>query len=307
MHCLFILSTKSSGSSALQRRLAAVAGANLASATRHYMNETLYWTKAASVLGLPQAPLPFSEVPIPAPRARRELRAFIAANAKPGGPLEDLATEAGLFAAWTRIVRYHGPVFLEKSPHHLYQASVVELMRRYAAVGAADCLFIGLVRNPMDTLYSSWRRFGVAPAREERHWARAYETLLELKQAEAERTFIVRYEDLLSGDGPLQPIFERLGAEPDPETEDLTAFHSASVQKWRADRAFGFSLSAETTALAERFGYSAESLANPHTDTPLSGLARRPREAAYWVVSKTPKPLKERAARVKRTLMGQPL
>ena len=61
--CLFILSVKSSGSSILQRILAESLSGRLVEKTTHSENETLYWTKAASVLGLPQIQMENSQVP----------------------------------------------------------------------------------------------------------------------------------------------------------------------------------------------------------------------------------------------------
>ena len=71
--CVIILSNKSSGSSILQRFITESSEARHVRYTRHFENETLYWTKAASVLGLPQLDMPDSEVPLPKAQARREL------------------------------------------------------------------------------------------------------------------------------------------------------------------------------------------------------------------------------------------
>src|SRR5688572_10490344 len=78
--CMQILSSKSSGSSALQALLCSFGNGRHVSHTRHGEFETLYWTKAASVLGLPQVRLPDSEVPIPPDSALRDLRTFLSQN-----------------------------------------------------------------------------------------------------------------------------------------------------------------------------------------------------------------------------------
>ncbi len=62
--CIIILSIKSSGSSACQNLLSKFSQVSYVPKTRHFENETLYWTKAASVLGLPQVDMIDSEVPI---------------------------------------------------------------------------------------------------------------------------------------------------------------------------------------------------------------------------------------------------
>src|SRR5262245_11548349 len=114
--CIVILSTKSAGSSAVQTLLCQFGGARHVQHTRHGEQETLYWTKAASVLGLPQVKLPDSEVPIPRRRAERELRAFLAQNA-PGFSIP-ADPESMIFHGWHELCLRHAPVFVEKSPHH---------------------------------------------------------------------------------------------------------------------------------------------------------------------------------------------
>jgi len=54
--CIAILSEKSSGSSVLQRLIASFARRKTREATRHNEDETLYWTKAASILRLSSRP-----------------------------------------------------------------------------------------------------------------------------------------------------------------------------------------------------------------------------------------------------------
>ena len=62
--CIIILSSKSSGSSALQYYLSKYINVNHIRYTRHYEHETLYWTKVASALGILQKNMLNSEVPI---------------------------------------------------------------------------------------------------------------------------------------------------------------------------------------------------------------------------------------------------
>lgn len=77
---LFILSEKSSGSSACQNQLAGFANVRHVAKTRHSQNEILYWTKAASVLGRPQRKMVGSGYPIPGDRARTELLILLTEN-----------------------------------------------------------------------------------------------------------------------------------------------------------------------------------------------------------------------------------
>ena len=75
--CVVILSTKSAGSSALQNLICECTDGKHVEHTRHVQHETLYWTKAASILGRKQLRIPDSEVPIPARKALHDLRALL--------------------------------------------------------------------------------------------------------------------------------------------------------------------------------------------------------------------------------------
>ena len=281
--CIFILSMKSCGSSVLQKHISRIAGAKLMAKTQHFENETLYWVKAAAVLGIPQVPMENSRVPISMPRAERLLRRMVSNNAPDySGELE---TEADMFSAWSSLVRAGGGNFVEKSPHHLYQPKVVELMERYADQERSfDVRFIGLVRNPTDMLYSSWRRFGVLPEREERHWIRSYKLLRSFHERRPELVSIVRYEDLVEGKVDLSKMLgvERIKG----SNAGKGVFHSASIRKWLSDSRFGYTPSAEALELAKAYGYTEEEVVNP------SGgpwwLRRVPRAAAYAAFSRLP-------------------
>jgi len=84
LQCVFILSTKSSGSSIVQRRLVESGAAKVVPYTRHSENETLFWTKAGSVLDLKQQKMPNSEVPISKAVALKDLRLFMVQNVPSG-------------------------------------------------------------------------------------------------------------------------------------------------------------------------------------------------------------------------------
>ncbi|MBK0398740.1 sulfotransferase [Limibaculum sp. M0105] len=251
--CIFVLSTKSAGSSVLQETIFRRTGFQVAPRTRHFENETLYWTKAASVLGLDQIALPMSEVPIPARRAEHELRKFLAENG--AGLPAGVPSEAALFEGFRKLCQAQGGLMLEKSPHHLYQAEVIRLMERFAdASPSVRVRFIGLIRNPLDTLYSSWKRFGVPPGDEERCWRVAYENLRELAARRPDDVRILRYEDVVSGEADVGAVLEELGID---LSEDAPApvLHARSVAKWRKDPYFGHLLGAETIRIARSFGY----------------------------------------------------
>ena len=197
--CLIILSEKSSGSSALLNRLLRLPQVQGIAWTQHFEGESLYWTKAASILDRPQVKLHRSEVPIPRERARRELIDFLGRNL--GGYAPPASDQELVFEGWRALCRRFGPVFCEKSPHHLVQRSALELIlecqQRQPDI---EFLLIGLVRNPMDTIYSQFIRWGARPERLQHQWQLAYENLLALKERCGEHLIVLRYEDIVASE-----------------------------------------------------------------------------------------------------------
>jgi len=168
--CIIILSSKSSGSSVLQRLLAQNNSAKHVTSTRHNENETLYWVKAASILELPQVNMLDSEVPIQKHRAKQELIDLLKENVdKEYIPIDD--DRAFVFDGWAKLCQHFSPVFIEKSPHHLHQWSSIQLiMQCMQELNDVEFLIIGLVRNPMDTLYSMWCRWRSRPEQMQYEW-----------------------------------------------------------------------------------------------------------------------------------------
>ena len=259
LKCIIILSYKSSGSSVCQRLLTQSPNINHVNYTRHFEFETLYWTKAASILGLPQNKMLNSEVPIPAKRAREEVIFFLREN---GVVAKQSADElAMLFDGWQSLCEVYSPVFLEKSPHHLSQPAVLKLINQCAeAMPHIQFHFIGLIRNPMDTLYSAYKRWKTIPELGQDEWRIAYQNLLAFKNVVKHQLTIIRYEDLVQSFSCLQPVFDFAGVNCDEL--DSNTLHRRAMQKWRSDSRYGFQLNGETAVLAQQFGYLPEQLTN---------------------------------------------
>ena len=258
--CIVILSEKSSGSSACQNILAKFGAIHHVASTRHGEFETLYWTKAASILNLPQLDMVDSEVPVPAQRARTELVEFLQNNVS-GFQFPDNDREM-IFEGWKSLCRNHQPIYLEKSPHHLCQWSALELM--YQCMQEAediDFLFIGLVRNPMDTFYSQFQRWRTRPESVQSQWLTAYRNLQRFQQLVGPKLVMVRYEDLIRSVAFLKPVLDF--CEVKIADADMDYFHPNSLLKWQSDERFGFVLSDEVFALAKQYGYQDEELYNP--------------------------------------------
>jgi hypothetical protein len=276
---ILILSNKSSGSSAVQRLLAQAIDLKCLKKTRHFENESLYWTKAASALNLPQRDMLDSEVPISPEMAQQDLIQLLQDNL-PAGRLSDLPAQlldnqlldsqslyrqpldkSFIFEGWQRLCEQFAPTLLEKSPHHLLQWSALTLIMECMAhlEGEVDFLLIGLVRNPMDTLYSAFRRWRTPPEALQYEWLSAYRNLRKLAEQLGDRVVIVRYEDLVTSLDPLAPVFDFCDAAPSASARCLNRH---SLLKWQQDPDFGFSLAPEVNQLARSYGYSEKELAN---------------------------------------------
>ena len=255
--CLIILSHKSCGSSVCLRLITNLAGARTVAKTRHFENETLYWTKAASLLERPQLPMHDSEVPLPGRVARQELIRLLGDNVSNYSPPIDNAEL--VFEGWRALCSEYQPIFVEKSPHHLYQRAclelIIECMQRFPDIAFH---FVGLVRNPMDVVYSQWQRWRGLPERIQAEWLIAYQNLLEIRETLGERLTVVRYEDLVADVRALGAVLDFLGT--DPNLLQASALHRRSVAKWRGARAFGFALAPEVAALGRAYGYQEEDL-----------------------------------------------
>lgn len=278
---ILILSNKSSGSSAVQRLLAQAAHLKCVEKTRHYENESLYWVKAASILKRPQQNMLDSEVPIPQAAARQDLIQLLSDNLPNYTPPNDDRTL--IFEGWRHLCDRYEPVFLEKSPHHLLQWSalelIVECMERLE--NQVDFLLVGLVRNPLDTLYSAFRRWKTPPEALQYEWLKAYSNLRLLAEQVGDRLVIVRYEDLATSLAPLDPVFKFCGTPPAP---DARCLNRKSLLKWQEDPYFAFLLAPEVIELAQDYGYTTAQLTNsPWRFWPqYRDLARSAHQSTRW-------------------------
>lgn len=257
--CIIILSTKSAGSSACQNLLAKFSKISHLTKTRHFQNETLYWTKAASILNMQQISMLDSEVPLPRQKAQHDLLKLLEDNLDSFTPPKQ--GKELIFEGWRALCRQYSPIFLEKSPHHLYQWSAIQLiLEAMDRLDDIDFILIGLVRNPMDMLYSSFRRWRIDPEKAQYEWMISYRNLLKLKKLTPEKLIIIRYEDMVANLDCLQPVFEFCGAS--TGSADKKYLHKKSLQRWKGDRLYGFNLAGEVLSLAQSFGYRQEELLN---------------------------------------------
>ena len=274
--CVVILSDKSSGSSILQSVLRAHPSINGVATTAHQERETLYWNKAAALLGRRQERMLDSTIlPMRADEARNALLRLCTDNLPDFRPPTD--DRELVFGGWRALVLAGRPVFLEKSPHHLHYRAALDLLREAERTSPDFAYrYIGLVRDPVDTLHSMWTRWRVPPDARQKEWVRAYRNLTDF-QAESGANFkLVRYEDLASEPAvTLADLFRFIGVEPVPSLgADISA---ASIGVGRRDESFGFDPTSELIGLAVRWGYSLPQ--HLRAQSPLRRLLRR---AVYW-------------------------
>lgn len=257
--CIMILSDKSSGSSILQNELLKNSNINIINYTRHFEHETLFWNKAVAVLGLPQEIIKYSELPMSQEFAEADLHAFLRNNI-PGFSYTKFDKEL-IFGAWKQLCLRYGPVFLEKSPHHLHSMEALKLIYEMMKRAEIEFYFIGLIRNPMDALYSSWQRWSADPEKNQYEWYRAYSNLMRFKDMVPDRIIIVKYEELISDRKTILRICDFLGI--DGKSSGIgTNFHTKSIQRWRKDKFFPFEISEKTKSIGRTFGYDDYEMSN---------------------------------------------
>lgn len=251
---VFLLSEKSSGSSIFQRELARHSHINTVEWTPHSEAETLYWLKAANILGYPREAFWASQPPFPARYSRRSLERILLENTGSLPPHDDdwrfLAT------GWEQLTDRFGPVFFEKSPHHLNQWPALACINRFVRETSKTVKFIGLVRNPLSVIYSAHQRWHTQVYARQFMWEQSYRNLLAVQQLYSpEQVLIVRYEDLI--DSPrkhFEEILAFIGLEyEEPIGRDL---HSGSLNKWESDDSFSFRVHPNVMQTGMRFGYT---------------------------------------------------
>lgn len=259
--CIIILSDKSSGSSIVQKELLKSPDINVLKKTRHYENESLYWIKCAAILNLQQPQIYYSEVPIDKEIAENDILKLFKDNIGNYSFKNKPFSIDYLMEGWYELSKEFGPVFLEKSPHHLHSITSLGLMVKcyknyYKNI---DFKFIGLIRNPMDVLYSMWKRWSALPEFTQYDWLRAYKNLEAFKKIVKEKMIILSYEDIVSGRMKFKNICEFLNIKYTNEIGNN--IHKKSINKWKNDNLYGFKLSKKVLKFSNRY-YQQDDLIN---------------------------------------------
>lgn len=249
---IFLLASKSSGSSAFQNYLCKNYGAALVRHTPHHENETLFWAKAASILRLPQSSMHRSSVPYSYSNAIAEIKRLSELNSISLKGI-DLTSKNDLMELFYKLLPCESSLVFEKSPHHLFNHSNLQLMQEFAQHfrGIADVHFLGLIRSPRDTVYSAWNRWRYNCKRFEEEWTKSYRNLLDFAQDRI-GIKIFRYEDLVRSPSTLDEYMTSLGQR---KISNSFQFSAASVGKGNVDPSYLHRLSPATIEIATAFGY----------------------------------------------------
>lgn len=258
LNVIYILSEKSSGSSFLFRSLNAALGIQSYPVTKHFESETLYWTKAASVLHLPQLKMLASSVPYTAARARTEIIDFLEENLGFLPPHDD--DRELIFRGWFEIIKKFGPTFIEKSPHHLMQISALKLMKEFESEykDVLNCHYVCIVRNPKDVFLSQFRRWNINIEDLENQWLINYMNWFSFTESSPEKCTLLRYEDLVLEQSDITSrICAALGVKSQLSFKEKSRKSKASKQS----SYFGHTFSESVYHLAALLGYSKQDIA----------------------------------------------
>ena len=257
LNVIYILSEKSSGSSFLFRSLTDAMKIKAYPVTKHFESETLYWTKAASVLQLPQLKMLASSVPYTATRARAEIVEFLEQN------LEFLPSHEDdrelIFRGWFEIIKKFGPSFIEKSPHHLLQKSALRLMKEFELEykDVLNCHYVCIVRNPKDVFLSQFRRWNVKPVELENQWIINYMNWFSFSSSSPGSCTLLKYEDLVLNQSEITSrICSALGVESQTTFKESSRKSKASKQS----SFFGHTFSESVYHLASLLGYTKQDI-----------------------------------------------
>ena len=261
---VYILSEKSSGSSFLFRSLNDALNITSYPKTKHFESETLFWTKAASLLNKPQLDMLVSDVPYDKERARAELVEFLAINLST--EIKFNTDEELVFNGWYELIKQFGPIFIEKSPHHLLQWNALALMlefeQRFSDI--VNCHYVCIARNPKDVFLSQFRRWNVNLKQLENQWLITYMNWERFRKegASTSNKIFTRYEDLVADrQSVISKICEVIGVKSNLKGEEKVRKSKSS----KKSESFGYKLSPSVICLSKSMGYSQSEL--EHTNS----------------------------------------
>lgn len=249
---ILLLSDKSSGSTIFQYELLKHPEISGAKYTSHNDHETLFWVKAAVLLGRPKSEFFNSEYPFHKGYARKSIIDIVTKNVDGFEVPED--DEKLIQSGWEALTQAHQPIFFEKSPHHLNHWASTRLIIDYVNKNP-NVKVIGLTRNPLSVIYSTMSRWFVNPIERQYKWDYTYQNLIKAQQLIPKEQFhLVNYEDLIQkGQIVYKDLCEYLKI--DYHSEMGKGVHQKSKEKWKHDESFEIPLDNGVKMTAAYFGY----------------------------------------------------
>lgn len=222
--------------------------------TPHNDHETLYWLKAAVVLKMKGDWFYEKKWPFPRYYARHSLRELLKENEI---PVRGMHMKEDLFRYWQQLSQEYGPVFFEKSPHHLNHFASTKLLTDYFLTAGKEDKIIGLIRHPGAVIYSTLNRWYVNPVKRLKKWTYTYDNLVYLQaQLPDEQLLLIRYEDMIDNpEASFRKVCEFLGLEYNVDMG--TGIHGESRDAWKEDKNFAIPLTPAAEKLLRHFGYPA--------------------------------------------------
>jgi len=250
---IFLLSDKSSGSTIFEYELLRHPKIVAVKYTPHNDHETLFWLKAAVLLGRPTSEFFEGSYPFSKKYALKSIKQILTNNVPDF--VQPLEHEQLVIEGWKALCKAHDGIFFEKSPHHLNHWASTRMIIDYALQNP-DVKIIGLVRDPISVVYSTLKRWYVNPVERQSKWSNTYQNLMIVEKLLPPAQFIlVRYEDVVKDAGAVyKKVCTYLNIE---FKEDMGKdVHSNSKEKWRGDQDFYIEPDDTVKLIASYFGYT---------------------------------------------------
>jgi hypothetical protein len=232
--------------------------------TPHRYNETHYWVNAACMNESRNIFLTDEARPSTygSPDEARKLLIDLVQRNAPNAvlPADD---QDIINMGWETICReFARPVFIEKTPHHAHYWTALNLLLDWMVVTQFEVRIIGLIRNPMEVMYSALKLFHTDPNHRQFAWLRANKNILRFKQKIRPEQFrMVCYENLVENPRvELGKLCHFIGVEYDGSMG--SSVHSSSIGKWALDPTFVFQLDGSVSSFAREVGYSDDQITN---------------------------------------------
>lgn len=261
---VILLSDKRSGSTLFQDELCRHPDVQTVNYSSHTYLETHHWLKGAVLLDKDASRFAGGKI-YNGYGSKNNARTYLIDTIQGNCPEFVIPTddEELVFKGWEALCdKFAQPVFFEKSPQFLAHWSSLDLILKWMKQTTYEVKLIGLVRNPLSVLYSAFELFHTNPSKRQYGWASIHRNMLKMfDQVDRSQFLLVRYETITAHPKEkFAEICEFIGIEPSEFVGNKA--NKDSLNKWKEDPYFYYTLSKEVKDLALSFGYSEDELDN---------------------------------------------